>query len=489
MSKAYVEIPGKVWLFVMVGVCLGWFSPNPALTSASLLILPILIFPLWLKGAPPVLSFLLFFQWLEATLKIFNANIAGIPVQGYVAMGSEESQIILYIREIEKAIWLSLGALASLAIGMQLGMAGIGKSHEKKIFLEKPTFFSVRKLFTFYIGAFIVSAPLTYLAWRFTQLTQILLALANVKWVLLFLLAFSVFQKRKEHHYLIFAILLEISTGFLGYFAQFRGVFYLLTVAFLTLHFRLRMRAVVMSLVIFMFAIFLGSAWSIVKKDYRKFLDEAAESKTSIPLETKIEKMSSAVLSLNRQKLRKGLSDLTERIAYVDFFAQVVQMVPRTIPHEQGELWKRALIHIVTPRLLFPDKPSLAPDSDITRKYTGIMVAGGELGGGTSIGIGYFAENYIDFGMIGMMFPIFLIGFIQGLAYRYFILKSGPRVFGYALASATLLFSGVSIATSSAKILAGIVLNFAVLALFGKLFGRIFLKQVTIPTPIAHTAT
>ena len=50
MFKAYVEVPGKVWLILIVGVSLGWFSPNPALTSASLLILPILVFPLWLKG-------------------------------------------------------------------------------------------------------------------------------------------------------------------------------------------------------------------------------------------------------------------------------------------------------------------------------------------------------------------------------------------------------------------------------------------------------
>ena len=131
------------------------------------------------------------------------------------------------------------------------------------------------------------------------------------------------------------------------------------------------------------------------------------------------------------------------------------------------------------PRLFFPDKPNIVPDSDITRKYTKIEVSGGERGGSTSIGIGYFAESYVDFGPKFMFIPIFLLGILEGWIYRYFISKSKTAVVGGALATAALLFSGGSIATSSTKVLGGVLTNFIVLALVLKLFERPFIKRLS----------
>jgi hypothetical protein len=59
-------------------------------------------------------------------------------------------------------------------------------------------------------------------------------------------------------------------------------------------------------------------------------------------------------------------------------------------------MWS-ALKHLVTPRVLFPDKGILASDSEFVRKYTGIPVAGADQN--TSIAFGYAAESYIDFGI------------------------------------------------------------------------------------------
>ena len=58
--------------------------------------------------------------------------------------------------------------------------------------------------------------------------------------------------------------------------------------------------------------------------------------------------------------------------------------------------------------------------------YTGSRVAGTEEG--TSIGIGYMAESYIDFGPIYMFVPILLLGVFYGLIYRYFIARKDFRV-------------------------------------------------------------
>lgn len=484
MSKAFVEVPGKVWLVILIGVGLGWLSSNPALTSASLLILPLLVFPLWLKEAPPVLSLLLFFQWIEVTLKIFGADLAGHTVQGIISMGTEENPIFIYSKEINKALWLALGGLLSLAVGMRLGIAGMGKRHEQRVRMERIQPFSIRKLFMLYVVTLVASVPLTYLAWRFLPLSQILLALMNIKWAIFFLLGYSVWQRKKEHHFLIIAFLLEIITGFLAYFAQFKNAIFLLGVIFLTLHFRFRAKHILVASMVFLTALLLGSVWSIVKGDYRTFLDEAAVQSTgSVPLGARIEKMSSLIAGLNGPRLRRGAELLTERIAYVDFFAQVLQFVPRWIPYEQGRLWKRALHHVVIPRLFFPDKPSLMSDSDITRRYTGIRVAGGELGGNTSIGIGYFAESYVDFGTKGMFLPLFLMGLFQGFIYRYFVLKTRTKIFGYAVVVAALLFTGASIATNSTKLLGGTLMNFIIMAIFAKLFEKQFIRHTVLTSP------
>jgi hypothetical protein len=65
------------------------------------------------------------------------------------------------------------------------------------------------------------------------------------------------------------------------------------------------------------------------------------------------------------------------------------------------------------PRLLFPDKPEIKSDSEMVRKYSGVMVAGEEQN--TDIAFGYAAESYIDFGVPVMFVPIFLWSLFVGV--------------------------------------------------------------------------
>jgi hypothetical protein len=90
--------------------------------------------------------------------------------------------------------------------------------------------------------------------------------------------------------------------------------------------------------------------------------------------------------------------------------------VPEVLPHENGAIMMSALTHIVTPRFLFPEKGSLPSDSELVRKYTGILVAGAEEN--TSIAFGYAAEAYVDFGVPLMFVPSLFYGIFMGFAYR-----------------------------------------------------------------------
>src|SRR5205823_12744106 len=110
--------------------------------------------------------------------------------------------------------------------------------------------------------------------------------------------------------------------------------------------------------------------------------------------------------------------------------------------------------HVFTPRFLFPDKPAL-DDSERTRLYTGLQVAGMEAG--TSIGIGYVGESYVDYGPLGMFAPIFLLGALYGLINRFFVTRTRYKLLGSALAVSILVFNAYEIETSNIKLVGGVI--------------------------------
>ena len=72
----------------------------------------------------------------------------------------------------------------------------------------------------------------------------------------------------------------------------------------------------------------------------------------------------------------------------------------------------------MTPRVLFPDKPTLPSDSDKVRLYSGVMVAGVEQE--TTIAFGYAAEGWVDFGVPVMFLPLVAFGTAIGWLYALF---------------------------------------------------------------------
>jgi hypothetical protein len=116
------------------------------------------------------------------------------------------------------------------------------------------------------------------------------------------------------------------------------------------------------------------------------------------------------------------LSDVSffvDRLWAVYYPALAIHRVPSIIPHEDGALLLRAVQHLVTPRLLFPDKPALESDSEAVRRYSGALVAGSEEN--TSIAFGYAGESYVDFGIPVMFLPVFVYGLIMGMAFHGFL--------------------------------------------------------------------
>jgi hypothetical protein len=112
-------------------------------------------------------------------------------------------------------------------------------------------------------------------------------------------------------------------------------------------------------------------------------------------------------------ELETAIISLSQRMSSgIGYFGCVLQRVPIVVPHENGKLTMRALNHVLKPRFLFPEKPNLGSDSFLIRQYAGQSAAGLEQG--TSIGLGYMGEFYIDFGFPLMFVALFVFGVVLG---------------------------------------------------------------------------
>ena len=115
----------------------------------------------------------------------------------------------------------------------------------------------------------------------------------------------------------------------------------------------------------------------------------------------------------------KAVDNFVDRMWDVYYPALALARVPSVLPHTDGALLMGALQHVLTPRILVPNKADIESDSLQVRRYTGIYVAGPEQN--TTISFGYPIQGYIDFGIPGLFVPVFLYALFNGLAYRFFL--------------------------------------------------------------------
>jgi hypothetical protein len=450
----------KIWLLAGAVAILGLRSSNPALTATAVISIPAILQLVWQPGEPPVLAFACLMQWLQATAAIFYTNYYGASLEQ--SFGGPE---------LETASWLSLVAVLIQAVGMRVALLGTAYGGQGAL-IKDAAAISLQRVFVCYLIWFAVAGIITSVAFSVSGLTQALLPLAAIKWVLIFLLCYCAIVQKRHYALVAFAVLVEFFAGFLGTFSNFKSVFYVVVVAVLASPLALRGRrlAVIVATVVVLFIS--GVCWTAIKHDYRQFLAEGIRVGGDVPaLEQRVTKLGELFSALSWENLADGLDALILRVSYVNYFALSIRNVPSQVPYENGALWLEAVEHVSMPRLLFPNKPKLY-DSERTMMYTGVEVAGSA--DSTSIGIGYVGESYIDFGPAVMFIPIFLLGVIYGIIYRCFAIKSRLRLLGCAIATAILVFGACTIETASSKLLGGNVSASLVLGAVYLAFGGAF---------------
>jgi hypothetical protein len=448
------------WIWVVGGILAfwGWFSANPLLTPAAILVVVAAVKLVWRAGEPAVLSFAVVMQWLQAAAIIFYTNFYGISV-GDAAGGPE----------FETATWLSLLAVLILAIGMRLALVRCAESQHCTLVAEALKI-SIPRAFIAYIACAVVASISQGLTNTFSSIAQLLYALVYLKWAALFVLAYAVLEQRRGYAFVLVAILLEVLLGLVSYFSNFKSVFFILVVLISASPLALRGRRLVATAAVGTLLFLMGVAWTAIKADYREFVNQGSgEQAVVVSTEESISEFGHLIQNVSWNSLANGLDSLVLRLGYTNYFALTLMNVPSNVPYENGALWLGAIKHVFVPRLLFPDKAPI-DDSERTTLYTGRQVAGVEQG--TSIGIGYVAESYVDFGSVGMFVPIFLLGLFFGLVYRALVLHSRAKLICTGIATSILIFNAYAIETSNVKIFGGTVTACLVAGSIYLVFGK-----------------
>jgi hypothetical protein len=205
--------------------------------------------------------------------------------------------------------------------------------------------------------------------------------------------------------------------GFTGYFAGFREPMMIAAMAVTGAFDRRKVKHWVVLGAVGVVMLVTGVGWTGIKKDYRGGFEEEAFAASREARLDRVAALSSEWFERSPSEIVSDIELFVDRLWAVYYPALALDFVPAVQPHENGALLWRAVLHVFTPRLLFPDKPELESESEMVRKYAGVWVAGADEN--TSIAFGYAGESYVDFGVPLMFLPVLAYGLLMGTAYQW----------------------------------------------------------------------
>jgi hypothetical protein len=401
---------------------------------------------------PSILVYYLLFIWLELAARLVLTAIDG------EALGDG-----LYGHDTYRAAWYAMASLLVLAMVLRMCLERLPPLFAYD--LERHRRWPPMVIFQVYLATAALSVFLAPLAALSNGIAQPVQALGSLKYVAIFMLFASVLSTGNGMKLLLAVVLIEIVTGFTGLFSGFKTILIVLLLAALSMRMTLRIPTVVGGIVTLVVLLGLGLFWTAVKTEYRDMATGYSDSQTiSAGLGERAGMLIGKASHLGEIQWGEAVDDLVRRIAYIDFLGATIGVV-ESAPEEEGVFprWRDALEHVAKPRLLFPNKPVL-DDTEIFLRYVRDDI-GDDSRPGTSISIGFLAENFIDFGFPGMLAPMAVMGLLLGGAVRYFMTRPVPWAVREGIIMALVLTLGAGMEMSLAKFLGNTILVFAVLAL------------------------
>ena len=360
---------------------------------------------LWPQTDAPMLLLVFSLHWLAVAVKPIETAIGGQNLDDLSDFGAA----------LTPAAYLALAGVGALGLGLRVGAGGRRFDWSETLSRDSSRW-SAAEIIPVAIGLIVLGNAFDLTSGYAGGARQIFQAFAGLRNAGLFILAYWCLREGKALAVLAAVVALEIVFGMTGFFAGFRESFLVLAVAAVAARPRLSFGGFAAATVLFALMLTISVFWSAIKPDYREFLNQGSQQQVvTQPLGVRLSYLGKAADEFNGDQFRKGLQLLVARVSYIDFLANTLQYVPNHVPHENGKRLGDAIINIIQPRLIFPDKPPTPNDSEVTAYYTGLHL---NLSGGTSISIGYLGELYIDFGYVGAVIGAFLIGVFAGGTYR-----------------------------------------------------------------------
>lgn len=297
---------------------------------------------------------------------------------------------------------------------------------------------STGNTFNCYLASFFATNFLSAIAFMFGGLTQVIFSLVKIKWLFFLLFGYLSILKNEKRNLFYFFVVFEFITGFYSFFSEFKTVIYFVIVLFVGLLEIINLKKVIYGALIGVALSLFALIWTQIKGNYRSYLNEGSkEQVAAVSKEDALNKLYDLSTGVDEEDLNSAQYRLLDRLQYTFHFAKTIERVPSVIPFQNGRNWLDNIEYVTTPRILNPNKPTWDA-TEKTRKYTGLSYAGRQVG--ASFSLGYFAECYIDFGLWGMMFPLFLIGLMYGLTYWYLMRNSSRNlIFNYSVVGAFFL--------------------------------------------------
>ena len=401
-------------------------SPKSVLAAGAAL--SAIVWMFWRADDLPILLLPTIYQWLQVALKPIMSAVYAQPVDEVFRSG------VSVEAPTEPAALYGLAGVVCLSLGICIG-ARRSYPHAVHATRLEAQRWEPELLLRVCLSAIVLG----HLATAFAGLTgpayQPVLALGGLRLVGVFILAYWCFVNSKGYQYLVPVLVFEIVIGMTGFFADFRSPLLATGIAALAAKPRLRPSSIVLWALAVIISLLAASFWSEVKMDYRSFLNHGSGTQSvSEPLEARVIYLYNAVSEFDSTKLEDGFDRLLERLSYTDYLGATLMYVPVLAPHENGELLGKAVENALMPRVLFPDKPPLPSDSDVTSRYTGL-----DFDQNTSVSIGYLGELYVDFGYVGSLIATTVIGVMAGIGYR--VLRDYQRTSRLITAGVCLIYA------------------------------------------------
>lgn len=461
MNKAIEEkrkVSGSV-IFLIALICGGMlFLRNGIYLFACMITLVLIFLFLWRNNRPGILLFAFFMQWTQVMAYVVWMGVRGVDIN-FLSLHADI------------AVLMSCLGLLVMAIVVSKGVGNLKVPTREKL-AEAAGKINERKMLLLYLGSTIFLSSIGFVLGATSGFTQILITLSSLKWIFFLVYGYVAWINRRNRIILTVMILYEFSTSLYSYFSSFKQVILIVIILAITFITTITVRQIIYFLLVASLLGFMGVTWSAIKSDYRQYVSQGQKQQVvAVSREEALGKIGDQVSSLNSRQYQFAMMMTLYRLQYIYHLARTMDRVPEVMPHENGKLWAENLGFILLPRILFPNKP-IFDATQKTNKYTGMNYGG--YSKGTSFGIGYFADCYIDFGYVGMFIPLALIALFVVVIYRIFYqLTSLNILFRYGLINVC-LFNFTSFESDGIIVIGRLLVTFLVFWIISRtIFPRI----------------